>query len=85
MILDLNLDEEDLEPQPDVGVCADCGWRGDLASCEYEREGDYFEGYHDVAICPVCEDGGCVDQYDMSDEQSERWEQWKARQEQKIK
>ena len=44
-------------------ICSTCGGNFPIEDCETEQEGSYEEGYHDVHICPVCEDGGCIDDY----------------------
>ncbi len=64
------------EPLPDIAICSQCGWRGQSTECPKEEEGDWESGYHMVDICPKCEDGGCIDDYDMSDEQLAKWEEW---------
>ena len=68
--------EESTEPKPDIACCSSCGWRGPTATCQTESEGSWETGYYQVHVCPVCEDGGCVDDYDMSPEQLAKWNAW---------
>ena len=55
-------------PDADIAICSACGWRGHVSMCPQEEEGDWETGYYKVHVCPKCEDGGCVDDYDYSDE-----------------
>jgi len=59
---------------PDLAHCSDCGWRGPATECQKGTEGDWESGYYAVDYCPVCEDGGCIDDYDFSPEQLEKLE-----------
>jgi len=67
---------EDEEPRPDIAICSQCGWRGPTSECENGEEGDYENGYYFIDLCPRCEDGGCIDDYDMSSKRSEEWLKW---------
>ena len=69
----------DDEPPADIAICSTCGWQGDASKCKTEQDGTWEEGYYDVHLCPKCEDGGCVDDYTMSDEQHKRWQEWAKR------
>jgi len=65
------------KPLPDIGICATCGWRGHVSKCEMATEQDGWEAPpYDVHLCPVCEDGGCIDDYEYSKEQYIKWAQW---------
>ena len=64
------------EPRPDIAICSECGWRGLIEKCLTEKEGNYEDGYYDIHLCPKCENGGCIDDYDMSSEQVEKWLNW---------
>ena len=66
------------EPKPDIAICSKCGWRGPVSECDVDPygDGDWESGYVPVDLCPVCEDGGCIDDYDMSDERFEEWRKW---------
>ena len=68
-------------PQPDLGQCSDCGWKGPLSQCPVEEEGDYESGYYTSPVCPACEDGGCLDQYDYSEEQLKSFKLWEKQNE----
>ena len=57
----------DGEARPDIAICSVCGWRGPVAECETDEEGDWENGYYKVDLCPKCEDGGSVDDYDFSE------------------
>lgn len=39
-----------------------------MTDCEIDQEGDWESGYYDIHLCPKCEDGGCIDDYDYSEE-----------------
>lgn len=65
-----------LEPKPDIAICSECGWRGDISECGTDKEGDWESGYYDVHICPKCVDGGCIDDYDMSPSVEIDWWLW---------
>lgn len=64
------------EPRPDIAICSQCGWRGPVEECGEDTEGDWESGYYDVDTCPKCSDGGCIDDYDMSEKRAKEWEQW---------
>jgi len=65
-----------IEPLPDIAICSSCEWKGDVKDCEEDEEGDWETGYYKIHLCPKCEDGGCIDDYSMSDERAEEWRQW---------
>jgi len=62
--------EINAEPKVDIARCANCNWSGNVSECKTEQEGDWETGYYDIHLCPKCEDGGCVDDYSMSEERS---------------
>lgn len=64
-IKDLLLDAtESNEPDFDMCKCSSCGWIGEVSVCETEWDQDGFEGErYMIHLCPVCEDGGCIDDY----------------------
>ena len=64
------------EPLPDMAICSICGWKGKVSDCETDEEGDWESGYYVVHLCPVCEDGGCIDDYFMSRKKSVEWRNW---------
>jgi len=77
----LSLKEEfdpDKEPLPDIAICSECRWRGPVSECGIDPygDGDWESGYRPTHLCPKCEDGGCIDDYDMSDEVNEAWNLW---------
>ena len=69
----------DRPPQCDIAICSECGWRGLVSDCEMEEEGSYEEGYFEAPVCPKCEDGGCLDNYDYSPEQFKLFKEWEKR------
>lgn len=69
----------DPEPPMDVGHCASCGWKGPISECRVKQDGDWESGYYDAHLCPKCEDGGCIDDYDYSPEQFQRVREWQVR------
>lgn len=70
--------ESNGEPLPDIAQCSECGWEGHVSECETEQEGSQEEGYYQAHVCPKCDDGGCIDDYSMSNERADEWEKWNA-------
>jgi len=70
---------EDVEPMPDIAICSNCRWRGKISKCEKGTDGDWESGYYDIDLCPKCDDGGCIDDYTMSNKQAKLWEEWAKR------
>ena len=65
------------EPLPDLACCSSCNWSGPADKCETKWEQDGWEGTpYQIHLCPKCEDGGCIDNYDMSSKQLKRWNAW---------
>lgn len=64
------------EPCPDIAICSSCGWKGPISECVTESEGDWESGYYSIDLCPKCEDGGCVDDYEMTDQRADEWNLW---------
>ena len=68
------IDDGDDSIKFDMCKCSNCGWKGEISDCETEQEQDGFEGTpYTIHICPVCEDGGCIDDYWLSDEMAESY------------
>jgi hypothetical protein len=44
-----------------------------VSECETEEDGDWESGYYLIHLCPVCEDGGCIDDYFPSEESLAQW------------
>jgi hypothetical protein len=65
------------EPGFDIGICSECGWRGLLTNCDTEQDGDWEHGYFESPLCPVCKDGGCIDDFDYSPKQLIRYNQYR--------
>lgn len=62
---------ESKKPLPDIAICATCGWSGHVSKCEVVTEQDGWEAPpYSVHLCPICEDGGCIDDYEYSKEQN---------------
>lgn len=74
LLLDI---ERDTEPKPDIACCSNCGGRFPVSECPTEEEGDWETGYYLTHVCPKCDDGGCVDDYCMTSECAEKWNEWK--------
>ena len=72
--------DKNAEPSCDLGKCTKCGWKGKLEGLELGKDGSWEEGYFDVPLCPICDDGGCIDEYDMSDERNAEWLAWHDKQ-----
>ena len=68
--------QEDFVPKPDIAICSACGWKGPVSKCLKETEGDWEYGYYPIDLCPVCEDGGCIDDYEMTLERATEWNKW---------
>lgn len=69
----------DSEPQPDIALCSSCGWKGPVADCESSEEGDYENGYYAIHLCPNCDDGGSIDNYEMTSKRANEWSRWYRR------
>ena len=76
LVANLKMTDEHGEPAPDIAICSECGWRGPVSECETGSDGDWETGYYTIDLCPRCEDGGCVDDYDMTPERGKEWEEW---------
>lgn len=76
----LSRSSKNVEPKPDIAKCSACGWSGKASLCAVEKEGSWEEGYYDIQLCPKCEDGGCIDDYDFSFWQWLKLEWWEFRQ-----
>ncbi|MBD3263400.1 hypothetical protein GF374_03405 [Candidatus Woesearchaeota archaeon] len=63
------------EPRPDIAVCV-CGWRGSVKDCEKAQEGNWEHGYYIIHLCPRCEDGGDIIDYDMTPQREQEWWKW---------
>jgi hypothetical protein len=70
-------EKSDSGPFPDIAVCDECLWKGNINSCSQEQEGDWESGYYYVDVCPKC--GGCVE-YKMSEARSKEWHEWYCKQ-----
>ncbi len=69
--------KEGIEPLPDIGRCGECGWEGKLDKCEIGVDEEWESGRREeFYYCPICEDGGCIDNYEMSAERVEEWYKW---------
>ena len=66
----------DSEPIPDIAICSECGWRGPVSKCLKDQDGDWESGYYIIDLCPICADGGCIDDYDMTPERLKEWNEW---------
>jgi len=73
-LLDGILNLEVLEPKhnPDMCGCSNCGWKGKCSDCktDWESEGWEYPEYQ-IHLCPVCDDGGCIDDYWYSEDEEE--------------
>jgi len=77
--LKLKLLHDDPEPKLDIAICSECGWKGPVSECDVENDGDWESGYYEVHLCPKCEDGRCIDEYDFSPKQRKLWDKWNER------
>jgi len=57
-----------LEPAPDCCSCACCGWHGKVSECHVYEESESWESPQTYTVhdCPVCIDGGMIDNYYFS-------------------
>ena len=77
-ILNTLANPTDSEPEYDIAICSICHWTGPVSECQKGRDGDWETGYYDIHLCPKCKDGGCIDDYSMTDERAREWEVWNA-------
>lgn len=69
LLKDLLIDDDSV-PAPDMCSCANCGWKGKASDCERTKESEGWEyPSYWIHLCPVCEDGGCIDDYWYSGEE----------------
>lgn len=66
------------EPKPDLGCCSICGECFPVNTLKTDRDGDWETGYYDIHLCPKCPNGGCIDDYTMSNERIEEWMKWNS-------
>ena len=76
-LVDILDEDRNIAPKPDIAICSTCGWRGSVSECERSEGGDWEFGYYAVYLCPVCEDGGCIEDYGISSERWKEFEDWK--------
>jgi hypothetical protein len=81
----LDLAQNKTAPPADIAICSICGWRGPTSECEIDQEGDWESGYYSIHLCPKCEDGGCIDDYDMTPKRQKEWEEWNLQQQKEKK
>lgn len=54
-------------PKPDIAICSNCGGRFPVGDCPTRMESEGWEyPEYEVDDCPVCEDGGLIEDYDWS-------------------
>ena len=70
---------EKQRPSPDLGNCSDCGKTFKIEDCPTEIDGDWETGYYEVPVCPVCKDGGCIDDYSYSRKQMKEYRNWESK------
>ena len=63
-------------PAQDIAICSECNWRGPIVECSIGEDGDWETGYYPVPECPICEDGGSIDDFDMSPVRYMEWLAW---------
>jgi len=66
-------------PPLDIAICSECNRQYKVSDCPKDEEGDWESGYYEVDLCPVCEDGGCIDDYCYSPEQLKVFKAWEKR------
>lgn len=71
--------DDNHEPRPDIAICSECGWKGSTLECIKGEDGDWETGYYPIDLCPVCEDGGCIDDYDMTPDREKEWDEWRKK------
>ena len=61
----------------DIAICSECRGRFHVDDCETEMESDGWE-YPEYLVfyCPDCEDGGCVDDWDLSHPVKKWFQSW---------
>jgi hypothetical protein len=70
------MNDEETEPMPDIAICCICNWKGPTSECPVGQDGDWESGYYNIHLCPKCEGGGCIDDYDMTSERAREWNEW---------
>jgi hypothetical protein len=72
---------KDQRPLPDIGICSKCSLRHKLSNCETEWDSDGWEDPtpYEVYLCPKCEDGGCIDDFEYSTKQGKAYDRWEKR------
>lgn len=86
---ELTVDLSRLEPKtssdikPDLCKCSTCGGEFHISECETDH--DYHDGHemspYSIHLCPVCPDGGCIDDYNLSEELLLLWDKMKMAEE----
>ena len=71
--------KDDGEPQPDRARCSECNGEWPIEDLPTEEDGDWESGYYMIHLCPDCEDGGCIDDYTMSEDRAREWSEWNAK------
>jgi len=69
----------DAEPLVDLCKCSECGKTFHIKDCKTEEDGDWENGYYQVHICPVCPNGGCIDDYNYSKKQYKKLVEWEKK------
>ena len=64
-------------PSPDIAICSECNGRFKFEECITATDGDWETGYYTVLLCPVCPEGGEIDNYDYSPEQLKKYNEYK--------
>lgn len=69
---------EKFGPAPDIAVCSNCDGRFHYTECYKELESESWEMPEEywVYYCPVCEDGGMIDDWFYSNEQQKKYDEW---------
>jgi len=57
---------------PDIAICSECNGRFPVDKCDSEMVSEGWENpEYLVHYCPNCEDGGCIDDYDWSEDSND--------------
>lgn len=78
--ISLRIDNVSNEPLPDIAICSICGGVHDVDKLEINNEYDFETNinctYH---VCPLCLNGGCIDNYKMTPLRASEWNNWNTK------
>ena len=77
-------EDKDEMPSPDIAICSSCGGKFKPGEYDLEWEQDGWENpLYQQVVCRICDDGGCIDDWEFSKNQFKKYEEWEKRQKEK--